>query len=242
MSMRTTLYLLSMLTVLGCSSNAPQSSQDPTKPYDDDPASSGDGSSSIKNGSGNMPNNGGVATLAASLCEQQEIMCPPGPAGEMGAKGDKGDTGDQGPMGLQGAQGLPGDQGPAGPQGLKGDTGGTGPQGVQGPQGSQGIQGIQGVKGDSGKDGAFAVGSVYTASSSKAGPVGQTNVEVDLIVRCDPGDMAITGGCSSVSNNVVMVAEGLVLADTNPEGWHCHWRFSQGGLTGDGIVRCLNVQ
>jgi hypothetical protein len=213
--------LLSVCALFACSS---EPSEPTWMPESSDTSSSSGSSDSVQ-------------ATASALCEEQQLVCPQGDAGPIGPQGPQGDigpTGAQGPQGPQGPQGL---QGPTGPQGLRGAMGLTG---QPGPQGQTGPAGPQGPKGDNGSDGLFNPGSFYTRFVEKGnGP----SEYAEIRVECDPGDIVLTGRCTSAYAWARLYSMGMDAYNPDePEAWVCAWWHGVGSVWyGSAVVRCLDL-
>lgn len=151
-----------------------------------------------------------------------------GPQGEKGEKGDPGAPGEpgipgpEGPMGPQGPagqDGLPGAQGPMGPAGPQGAQGPAGPQGAQGPMGPMGPQGLKGETGPQGPAGAGLERGRFYGAQNKITKCGSVSVE------CNPGDIAITGGChlgGSLLLHLLTSEPKAYGGDGVPNAWFCN--------------------
>lgn len=165
-------------------------------------------------------------TDTTSTTQGDTCSCPAGPQGDQGDQGLDGVDGEQGPQGLVGADGPQGLQGPAGVQGPQGQPGA---QGAQGQQGSQGPQGAQGSQGPAGADGAFNVSGFYEVGS---GGYHDTTGEHFRLSECNPGDIAISGGChlNGVGNWARLTSSWPDSDGVNPPtGWYCQMYLPTGG-------------
>ena len=162
---------------------------------------------------------------------------PTGPAGKDGAQGPQGPTGATGPAGQDGAQGPAGATGPQGPQGL------DGPMGPQGPQGAQGPAGAKGATGPAGPAGVIDTTKLYFKQTSNTALTGTNG----YILDCDPGDVAISGGCTITPADQAstrLAGSYPYKTSTNavlPDAWSC--RFYAASTTNysfTAFVLCLN--
>lgn len=199
---------------------------------------------------GTTPDAGPLADVQGTACECPGPVGPegergaqglPGERGERGPRGEDGPIGPEGPPGPQGLQGLPGRDGtgvgppgPVGPQGLTGPIGPQGPEGPAGPQGSAGPTGPAGPKGSKGDPGAAFEVVTYTRGNSINVATGTQPV---VEVQCDPGDLAIGGGCSLGSINMLMTRNRTMY----PGGWTCQAWNSGSASTMSVTVTCMEM-
>jgi len=167
-----------------------------------------------------------------------------GPSGEQGLPGADGVPGIsvQGPVGPQGAVGPQGPAGPRGADGVDGSPGEAGIQGEAGPQGEPGVgtPGPAGPKGDTGSISADNLYTVQVGSGSLSG--GETN----LYAECDPGDIAISGGClinSGVGGTLKSSLPTTLTGEVGvlPNVWWCTATVPS-GLRLAAYVTCLSAQ
>ena len=204
--------LIGLVLLLGCSSEAPGTSED--------------GSTST----------GGLPSGYEPMNTSCETTCPAGPQGERGSKGKDGsgcsveqleegasihcDDGTSATVahGEDGVaqQGTPGAQGPQGIQGPQG------PEGAMGPQGSQGIQGLQGPAG------IVSASKLYHRTAALG--VGSAQNYRSVTASCDSGDIAMTGGCMANADSAnaakLMTSSAGSLANgfaAVPDSWSCDY-------------------
>lgn len=156
-----------------------------------------------------------------------------GPVGPQGEQGLPGPAGAPGEAGAEGPMGSPGEQGAAGPPGPQGETGATGATGAPGPMG------LQGLPGPAGADGGFDAGSIYSTSWSEFVGAGTTN----HILECNPGDIAISGGCSMQQTaNASIRANHPAIQNPGaaPYAWFCSFSVASSAVMNAYVV-CIDV-
>jgi hypothetical protein len=130
----------------------------------------------------------------------------------------------QGLQGEPGPQGEPGLAGPVGPSGPAGPRGPVGPRGAQGPEGPQGPQGPQGEPGPGGV--VYSRGN--NGGAGQPWPYDGAGKWQDVLVACDPGDVATGGGYDWSPNYVFDDADFHVLKSVpfnDESGVPRWWRF-----------------
>lgn len=191
----------------------------------------------------------------------------PGPAGATGATGPAGMPGLRGPPGVDGADGVDGEAGPMGPagaDGAPGATGAQGPAGAQGPvgpastvpgpagapgergpageAGTPGAPGIQGAPGPAGAPGSVDASKLYVVED---GATSSSTSQQVLLVQCDPGDVALSGGCgySPIGTTAAALRVSTPTSSSAlPDGWQCVWLPQSSNTTWYGVsVLCINL-
>lgn len=108
-----------------------------------------------------------------------------------------------------------------GPAGATGATGATGPTGATGAQGAAGAKGTEGQKGEAGESSLTNV-VVHSLTVENAGTA------ITRAVRCEPGEVAISGGAvnPSLGSTARILSTGpsndenvFAAAGETPQGW-----------------------
>lgn len=200
----------------------------------------------VLNGAPGAPGADGAVGSPGSSCSVEQadagaiVSCTDGTSAVLfnGAPGAAGSMGPAGPAST--VPGPQGERGPAGPAGA--DSTVPGPRGEAGPMGPAGADST--VPGPMGPAGMLDPSKLYLVEDVTTNT--PAVLKFSMNVSCDPGDVALSGGCSGGAGGAALATLRVSVATSStdglPDGWYCLWQDQDNDVTSFFIsVLCLDL-